>query len=58
MLCVGALFVVETTKLYLIKIQFLGGSEKVYKNKFLRRENAAKYFLFWAVCAIMTLVLG
>ena len=28
MLCMGALFVVETTKLYLIKIQFLGGSEK------------------------------
>ena len=28
MLCMGALFVVETTKLYFMKIQFLGGSEK------------------------------
>ena len=39
MLCVGALFVVETTKLYLIKIQFLGGSEKSLQKLENEREK-------------------
>lgn len=58
MLCVGALFVVKTAKLYFMQIQFSGRKNKSSQRLENERENAWKYFLFWTVCAIMTLVLG
>ena len=42
----------------LYKYSFRGEKIKVHKNWKTREKNAWKYFLFWAVCAIMTLVLG
>ena len=41
----------------LCKYSFRGEKIKVHKNWKTREKNAWKYFLFWAVCAIMTLVL-
>ena len=58
MLCVGALFVVKTENCILCKYSFRGEKIKVHKDWKMSGENAWKYFLFWTVCAIMTLVLG
>ena len=54
----GAFLSSKPQNCILCKYSFRGEKIKVHKNWKTREKNAWKYFLFWAVCAIMTLVLG